>query len=534
MEQKTSFKSGKSTTSSEGESNGRTHIMALDIGTSNIRCHIYNKQAEIVGRSCQVIKILYPEERGAEIDPDNLWDQVMEVMKSAIENANLTAQDVASLGISVQRSTFILWNKETGVPYHNFIVWQDTRAEHIEKSWNESYIMKLVKGGGKLAHSVTRQKRFMAAAVINFRTNHVTIRVLWVLEKFREIRKLAKEGKVRFGTLETWLIWKLTKGKVYASEMSNASSTGFYDPYIREWSSFFSMILNIPLGMFPEVWDSDSDFGSCHPDLFGAEIPIRAALGDQQSAMFGQCCFEEGHVKLTMGTGAFMNINIGPKPHASVEGFYPVTGWKRGSKIVHLAEGSSHTAGDAVDWLVKLLSIESPAATESIAESVEDTDGIYFVPAFSGLQAPDNDFSACGLFLGIKSSSSKAHFVRALLEALAFKNVDIFRSMTSEISFPIKRIVCDGGVTANNFVMQLTADLIGKPIHRMRHSDMSALGAAFMAGRAVGLWKSDRELQDIIQTEKTFEPNKKRAEKYIPIMKEWRRAVERSKRWYEK
>lgn len=249
----------------------------------------------------------------------------------------------------------------------------------------------------------------------------VTIRVLWAFEKHPELRKLAKQGKLRLGTLDTWLIWKFTKGETYVSEMSCASSTGIYDPYIREWNGFFCGIMDIPKSIFPSVADTNSDFGKCHPDLLGASIPIRAAFGDQQAAMYGQCCFQQGDVKLTMGTGIFMNINVGPKPHSSVEGFYPVTGWKRGKEIVHLAEGSGHTAGDAVEWLISLLSIDDPALTESIAESVEDTDGVFFVPAFNGLQAPSNDFSACGALIGIKSSSSKAHITRAVLESLAFK-----------------------------------------------------------------------------------------------------------------
>lgn len=226
---------------------------------------------------------------------------------------------------------------------------------------------------------------------------------------------------MRFGTLETWLVWKLTSGKVYVSEMSCASSTGIYDPYIRDWNSAFCVIMGIPMSIFPPVVDTNYDFGTCHPEIFGSGIPIQALMGDQQSAMFGQCCYEPGDVKLTIGTGAFMDINVGAKPHASVEGFYPVTGWKRGAEIVHLAEGSCNTAGEAVAWLISLLSIESANMTESIAKSVDDCHGVFFVPAFNGLQAPNNDFSACGSLIGLKATTTKAHITRAVLEALAFK-----------------------------------------------------------------------------------------------------------------
>ncbi|XP_039262763.2 glycerol kinase 5-like [Styela clava] len=512
----------------------KNYVLSLDIGTSNIRCHVYDKKVNMVGRSCQPIKIKYIGSQGVEIDPDELWQQVLEVMKGALEDAKITADEAAALGISVQRGTFLLWDKETGKPFHNFIVWQDTRGEKIERDWNESYTMKVVKAGGKVAHSFSRQKRFMAAAVINFRTNHVTIRLLWALEQNKKLRPLAKEGKVRLGTLDTWLIWKFTSGKTYCTEMSNASSTGIYDPFIQDWNSFFCNLMSVPYRVFPPVWDTNADFGVCDAKFFGSEIPIRAALGDQQSAMYGQCCFKAGEVKLTMGTGTFMCMNIAEKPHASVEGFYPVTAWKRGSEIVHLAEGSCNTAGDAIDWLVRVFGIESPAHTEAIAKSVSDTNGVYFVPAFSGLQAPDNDFSACGSLMGLKGSTSRAQIVRAVLESLAFKNAQIFVAMTSEVSYPVKRVVCDGGVTANNFIMQLTSDLIDQPIQRMKKTDMSALGAAFMAGRAVGVWKDDDCLKDLLTVETIFYPDKKRAQKYAPIIVEWKKAIERSKKWYQK
>lgn len=254
----------------------------------------------------------------------------------------------------------------------------------------------------------------------------LTIRLLWLLDKYPEIRKKARQGKARLGALDTWLVWKFTSQKSYCTEMSNASSTGIYDPYIQAWNGFFCKLMNIPIEIFPPVFDSDADFGLCDRKLFGAEIPIRAALGDQQSAMFGQCCFREGDVKLTMGTGTFVDVNVGPKPHASVQGFYPVTAWKRRGTIVHLGEGSSHTCGDAVQWLIDTLSIESPAVTASLAMSVPDSNGAYFVPGFCGLQAPDNDFSACGSIMGLKSSTKKAHIVRAVLESLAFRSVSFY------------------------------------------------------------------------------------------------------------
>lgn len=247
------------------------------------------------------------------------------------------------------------------------------------------------------------------------------MRLAWLFEKYPETKKLAKEGKVQFGTLETWLIWKFTDGKTFAAEMSSASATGVYDPYQSSWSGILCTLLSFPMSIFPPVWDTNADYGNIEEKYFGAQIRITAPMGDQQAAFFGHASFEIGECKLTMGTGAFMSINVGNHPHASVKGFYPVTWYSMGNDIKYLAEGSANTCGDAIEWLCKLGFIDNAEDCEALAKSVDDTNGVYFVPAFNGLQAPTNDFSACGCLIGLNGEVSKAHIVRAVLQSLAFK-----------------------------------------------------------------------------------------------------------------
>nr|CAB3249164.1 putative glycerol kinase 5 [Phallusia mammillata] len=508
-------------------------VLSLDIGTTNIRCYLYNKSAEIVGKSSTPLETLYPEPQAAEIDPEVLWKNIQWVIHDCLKTSDIPASKVVSMGISTQRATFIVWDTETGKPIHNFLVWQDTRGDSISKSWNDSYLMKAIRVGSRSLHVVTQKDKFLAAAVLRFRTQHVSTRLLWLMQKYPQIKTLGKEGKVRFGNIDTWVVWKLTNGKVFASEYSCASSTGLYDPYILDWSGFFFNLLGIPRAMFPPILDTDADFGTCHADFFGSEIPIRCIIGDQQGAMFGQCCFKSGDVKLTLGTGAFLDLNVGKHPHTSVAGFYPIIGWKVNGKITHLAEGSANTAGTAVEWLRGMGMINKPDDCEKAITDCESSCGTYFVPAFTGIQAPINDYLACGSIMGLTQDTLPCHVIRAVLESLAFRNKQLFDAMNSETSLAINKIVCDGGVSVNSFVMQLTSDLIDKQIQQPSHSEMSALGAAFVAGLAVKFWQSQDQLCELLHVTKTYSPNKEVRVKYEPIMNKWCKAITRSLNWYK-
>ncbi|XP_030607718.1 glycerol kinase 5 [Archocentrus centrarchus] len=516
-------------------------ILSVDIGTTSIRCHVYDKEAKVRGSCSTKIVLLYPEVGHVEMDPDELWKGFISVVKGAVQDAGIQMHQIEALGISTQRGTFTTWDRRTGVPFHNFITWQDQRAADLVKSWNRSCTMKAIHGAMKVLYFMTRQKRLLAASVIVFSTQHVTFRLVWVLKHYNQVCEAIGEGNCCFGTIDSWLLFKLTKGHLHATDYSNASSTGIFDSYQMCWSGFLSSLVSLPLSIFPKVENTGHDFGSTDPSIFGASIPITSVMADQQAAMFGECCFDVGDVKITMGTGTFMDINTGSKPHTSVVGLYPLVGWKIGSEVVYLAEGNAADTGTAIKWAQKLELFSDVQETSAMAYSVSDSDGVCFVPSFSGLQAPLNDPKACASFMGLKPSTSKSHLVRAILESIAFRNKQLYETVLRETRIPITKIRVDGGVSSNDFVMKLTADLFGRKITRPQHHEMSCLGAAFVAGLEVGFWRTREELKRLQCVDEEFLPQCVDKEcagspngEYIPILQSWERALRRSMNWYNK
>uniref|UniRef100_A0A8C2E6W0 Glycerol kinase 5 n=1 Tax=Cyprinus carpio TaxID=7962 RepID=A0A8C2E6W0_CYPCA len=509
-----------------------TFILSVDVGTTSIRCHVYDKSAGIRGSSASLLQVslLYPQPGWVEIEPEDLWKGFLTVVKGAVQDAGLQMCQMESLGISTQRATFMT---NTGKPFHNFITWQDLRAAELARSWNESCTMKTVHGVMKTLHFLTRQKRFLAASLVVFTAQHASLRLVWAL---KNIPQAVEDGSCYFGTIDTWLLYKLTKGLVHATDYSNASATAIFDSYQMCWSGFICSLLSIPLSILPRVQNTSHKFGTCDPSIFGVPIPIMS-MADQQAAMFGECCFDIGDVKITMGTGTFMDINTGNKPHTSVAGLYPLVGWKIGADVVYLAEGNAAGTGAAIKWAQDLELFSDVTETEAIATSVEDSDGVYFVPSFSGLQAPLNDPKACASFMGLKPSTTKRHLVRAILESIAFRNKQLFEVMLRETRIPITKIRADGGVCTNNFIMQLTADLLGRKIERPSHFDMSCLGAAFVAGLGTGYWRNQEELKKLLSTDQHFLPRRSKAgwDKGCPyrgVLQSWERALQRSMHWY--
>ncbi|XP_055151158.2 putative glycerol kinase 5 isoform X5 [Symphalangus syndactylus] len=464
-------------------------VLGLDVGSSVIRCHVYDRAARVCGSSVQKVENLYPQIGWVEIDPDVLWIQFVAVIKEAVKAAGIQMNQIVGLGISTQRATFITWNKKTGNHFHNFISWQDLRAVELVKSWNNSLLMK--------------------------------------------VQKAVEEENCCFGTIDTWLLYKLTKGSVYATDFSNASTTGLFDPYKMCWSGVITSLISIPLSLLPPVRDTSHNFGSVDEEIFGVPIPIVALVADQQSAMFGECCFQTGDVKLTMGTGTFLDINTGNSLQQTIGGFYPLIGWKIGQEVVCLAESNAGDTGTAIKWAQQLDLFTDAAETEKMAKSLEDSEGVCFVPSFSGLQAPLNDPWACASFMGLKPSTSKYHLVRAILESIAFRNKQLYEMMKKEIHIPVRKIRADGGVCKNGFVMQMTSDLINENIDRPADIDMSCLGAASLAGLAVGFWTDKEELKKLRQSEVVFKPQKK-CQEYEMSLENWAKAVKRSMNWYNK
>ncbi|XP_051553087.1 putative glycerol kinase 5 isoform X1 [Myxocyprinus asiaticus] len=514
-----------------------TFILSVDVGTTSVRCHVYDKSANIRGSCTAEVSLLYPQPGWVEIDPEELWKGFVTVVKGAVQDSGLQMCQMEGLGISTQRATFMNWDRNTGKPFHNFITWQDLRAAELVRSWNRSCTMKMVHGVLKMLHFITRQKRFLAASLVVFTTQHVSLRLVWALNNIPQLRQAIEDGTCYFGTMDTWLLYKLTKGTVHATDYSNASATAIFDSYQLCWSGFLCSLLSIPLSILPSVQNTSHNFGSSDPSIFGVPIPIMSVMADQQAAMFGECCFDTGDVKITMGTGTFMDINTGNKPHTSVAGLYPLVGWKIGADVVYLAEGNAAGTGAAIKWAQDLELFSNVKETEAIATSVEDSDGVYFVPSFSGLQAPLNDPKACASFMGLKPSTTKSHLVRAILESVAFRNKQLYDVMLRETRIPITKIRADGGVCTNDFIMQLTADLLGRKIARPTHYDMSCLGAAFVAGLGTGFWRNQEELKKLQNTDQLFLPQRCKAEgdkkgQYGDVLQSWEMALQRSMHWY--
>uniref|UniRef100_A0A8C5B328 Glycerol kinase 5 n=1 Tax=Gadus morhua TaxID=8049 RepID=A0A8C5B328_GADMO len=451
-------------------------ILSVDVGTTTIRCNVFDKGAKIRGTCSSKVVLLYPEPGLVELDPEELFNGFIAVVKGAVQDAGVKMSQIVSLGIATQRGTFTTWDRTTGRPFHNFISYQDLRAIDSVTSWNGSYTMKAVQGAMTLLYLVSRQKRFLAASVLVFSPQQVTFRLLWALTHYTQLRQAVAEDTCCFGTIDTWLLFKLTKGEVHATDYSNASSTGMFDPY---------------------------------------------QIADQQAAMYGECCFDVGNVNITMGTGAFVDINTGSKPHTSAAGLYPVVGWKIGEEVVYLAEGNAADTGTAIKWAQGLELFSDVQETSAMAYSVADSDGVCFVPSFSGLQAPLNDPTACASFMGLTPSTNKCHLVRAILESVAFS--------------------VDGGVCTNDFVMQLTTDLIGQKLARPVHHEISCRGAAFVAGLGVGFWKDKEELKRLHTADQMFVPRQAAqsgtelgvvSAEYEAVLRSWEKALQRSMGWY--
>ncbi|XP_041918779.1 putative glycerol kinase 5 [Alosa sapidissima] len=509
----------------------KSYIVAVDVGTTGIKCHVYDKEANVRGSSTRKVSPLYPKPGWVEMDPEDLWQSFVAVVKGAVQDAGLQMNQIQALGISTQRGTFTTWDKSTGVPFHNFISWQDLRGAELTTSWNDSFTMKVVHGVSTILHLVTRQKTFQAASIMVFSPQHVTFRLAWVLQNCPEVQEAVKKGTCCFGTIDTWLLYRLTQGSAYLTDYSNASATGVFDTYQMCWSGLLCSLVSLPLSIFPAVENTGYFFGCTDESIFGVPVPIMSLMADQQAAMFGECCFNKGDVKITMGTGTFMDINTGNEPHTSFTGLYPIVGWKIGSEVTYLAEGNAADTGTAIKWAQELELFSEVAETADIVTALDNSDGVCFVPSFSGLQAPLNDPGACAAFMGLKPSTTKSHLLRAILESVAYRNKQLFDIMIRETRIPITNIRADGGVCSNNFVMQLTADLLGRTIDRPNHFDMSSLGAAFVAGLGAGLWKSQEELKQLRTTERVFVPSSP-ARHHATNLRSWERALRRSMHWY--
>ena len=491
------------------------YIMALDAGTTSNRCILFNENGEIVSLAQKEFTQYFPKSGWVEHDANEIWLTQYAVASEALSKINAKAEDIAAIGITNQRETTIVWDRDSGEPICHAIVWQDRRtAEYCET---------LVKKG------LSDSFREKTGLVIDPYFSATKIR--WILENIPGARRRAEEGKLLFGTVETWLIWKLTAGAVHVTDYSNASRTMLYNISKLEWDEEILKELGIPRAMLPEVRPSSDIYGVTSTDLFGGDIIIAGAAGDQQAALFGQTCFKPGQAKNTYGTGCFLLMNTGESPVFSKHGLVTTIAWGLDGIVEYALEGSVFVAGSVIQWLRdELKFIDSASDSEFFASKVEDTCGCYVVPAFTGLGAPYWDPYARGAIVGLSRGVNKYHIIRAALESLAYQTYDVLNAMESDAKVTLGELKVDGGASANNLLMQMQADIIQTSVTRPACVETTAAGAAYLAGLAVGYWSGKEDLLKHIRTDRKFEPQISYGEQQKKINR-WHKALEYTKDW---
>ena len=494
-----------------------TYILSFDQGTTSSRAIIFDKKGSIISTAQKEFTQLFPQPGWVEHDANEIWSTQLGVATEAVVKAGLTIHDIAAIGITNQRETTVVWDRDTHLPVYNAIVWQDRRTA--------AYCDTLKKDG--------------SAEMIRSKTGLVTdayfsgTKVKWILDNVEGARDKAQKGELCFGTIDSWLLWKLTNGKVHATDVSNASRTLLYNIHEQQWDKDLLKLFGIPENMLPEVRSSSEVYGHTENILTAANVPVAGIAGDQQSALFGQMCIQPGMVKNTYGTGCFMLMNTGTKPVESKNNLLTTIAWKVNGEVQYALEGSVFIGGAVVQWLRDgLRIIQSSGEVEALAMKVEDNGGVYVVPAFTGLGAPYWNQHARGTIVGITRGITDAHIARAAIESIAFQSMDLLKAMEADAGLPIKEVRVDGGATINNHLMQFQSDILNTQVIRPMVTETTALGAAYLAGLAVGYWKNIDELQQYWQKDRAFTPSMP-AEKRDDLQKHWKKAVKAAQAWTE-
>ena len=493
------------------------YIVALDQGTTSSRAVVVDENGKVVAVHGMEFPQIYPQPVWVEHDPAQILSSQVESLKKAVEKAAIDPKDIVGIGITNQRETTIIWDKATGKPVCNAIVWQCRRT----------------------AAEIERLKAEGASEIIRKKTGLIPdayfcgSKIQWILRNVPGTRVAAQAGELLFGTVDTWLIWNLTREHAHVTDVSNASRTMLFNIHTMDWDQELLDLMEIPHVLLPKVVDSSGVVGMLDKSILGVEIPIAGIAGDQQAALFGQACYEKGMVKTTYGTGGFLLMQTGTEAVESENGLLTTVAWRMGGKTEYALEGSVFVAGASIQWLrdeMKLIS--SAAESEEVALSVPDTAGVYVVPAFTGMGAPYWDMYGRGAIVGLTRGAGRAHIVRATLEAIAFQNADVMDAMTRDSGIPLSQMRADGGASANGFLMQFQADVLGIPVVRPAVTETTAMGAAYLAGLAVGVWESREQVAALWRTDRIFQPQwseDQRAER----LRQWHRAVLRAMSWAE-
>lgn len=492
-------------------------ILALDQGTTSSRAIVFDHSGQIVEVSQKPFEQIFPQPGWVEHDPNEIWSSQISVAAEVIAKTGVSGKEIAAIGITNQRETTVVWNRETSEPIYNAIVWQDRRtAKYCDQ----------LKSEGK-AQLIKEKTGLILDAYFS------GTKLKWILDNVEGARELAEEGKLCFGTIDTWLVWKLTRGKMFITDVSNASRTMLFNIHKMEWDEELLQLLDIPRAILPEVKQSSEIYGETSTTLFSTKIPISGIAGDQQAALFGQMCTKPGMVKNSYGTGCFLLMNTGNKAVYSENNLLTTVAWKINGETTYALEGSVFVGGAAVQWLRDGARVVKTApGVNSLAETVKDNGGVYFVPALTGLGAPYWDQYARGVIIGITRGTTDAHIARATLEGIAFQVYDVVKAMEADAKEESVELRVDGGASASNLLMQIQSDLFGFKIIRPQTLETTALGAAYLAGLAVGFWKNIEEIQNQWIVDKEFYPkrDKEQVEKELHY---WHKAVERTRNWIE-
>jgi glycerol kinase len=494
--------------------NMRKYILSLDQGTTSSRAIVFNHNGIPVATAQKEFTQIYPQPGWVEHDPEEIWSTQAGVAMEAITKAGLESMDISAIGITNQRETTVLWDRKTGKPVYNAIVWQDRRtAGFCDQLKNDGLGNKILDKTGLIIDA------YFSATKIR-----------WILDNVKDARKMAEKGQLAFGTIDTWLIWNLTRGKLHVTDVSNASRTMLLNINSLKWDDELLKIFNIPAGLLPEVRSSSEVYGETTGN-FSSSIPIAGIAGDQQAALFGQMCIEPGMVKNTYGTGCFMMMNIGGKPIKSKNKLLTTVAWQVGRETHYALEGSIFIAGAVVQWLRDGLGIiRKSGDVEKLAAKVKDSEGVYFVPAFAGLGAPHWDQHARGTIVGITRGTTSSHIARAALNSIAYQTLEVLLAMQEDSGIIIRELRVDGGATINNSLMQFQSDLLQTRVVRPKVTETTALGAAYLAGLAVKYWESLHDIKDQWQEDRSFLPQISAAEVRTSV-KGWNRAVKAAKFW---
>jgi len=494
----------------------KEYIMALDQGTTSSRAVIFDRQGKIVSMAAKEFGQIYPRPGWVEHDPAEIWGSQMEAARQALDSVNLSPQRVAAIGVTNQRETTLIWDRESGSPVYNAIVWQCRRTapscSEIKKT--------------KFAQKIRRKTGLVIDAYFS------ATKVQWILDHRKTIRRAAERGELAFGTVDSWLVYNLTGKKLHITDYSNASRTMLYNIHDLSWDGEILEYFYIPEKILPAVKASSEIYESTSPGSFlGLEIPVAGIVGDQQGALFGQTCFRKGLSKNTYGTGCFMLMNIGGKPVLSKKNLLTTIAWGIGRKIEYALEGSVFIAGAAIQWLRDgLRMIEQASESERLASSIPSNDGVYFVPAFVGLGAPYWDMYARGAIFGITRGTTPAHLARAALESIAYQTRDVLESMEEDSGMELKELRVDGGAAVNEFLLQFQADILGVPVVTQATTETTALGAAYLAGLAVGFWKDQQQIAANYRVKRKFSPRMSSKQRES-LYRKWKMAVERARGW---